>query len=343
MGLPNPAAQRRGTIAPVRVDPTGLAGPTRHQATTAAWRRTSRGYYVPADLARTPLQRVAEAGVLTRTPQVAVTGWAALCWLGARWVTGTSADGSTWPVDLAAAGAALRPQRGLRISQERVDRGLVRIVDGVRVVDPVTAVVFAARRSPTRDGAVELLDMACAADLVSLAEVAARLEQHPGLRGVSRVREALPLADENAWSPREVHTRLAWERLTGNRPLTNRPVFTPEGRLIGAPDLLDPVTGVCCEYDGDHHLDRRQRRRDLAREDEFRAHGLEPFVLVAGDLASGRLAHRLAAATARAGLVPADSRRWTLDTPPWWEPAHTVSRRRDLRRGNRLGWLRRGA
>lgn len=333
-------AARRHVTRPVRVDPTGLAGPTRHAATTAAWRRTSRGFYVPSDVPLTPEQRVAEAGGLTTSPGLAVTGWAALCWHGARWVTGTRVDGSPRAVELAANSARVRSRPGLRLSEERVDPRGFRVVDGIRVVDPVVAAAFAVRHADGPDDAVEVLDMACADDLVTLDEVRAWLAAHPWHRGLSQASAALALADENAWSPREVHARLAWESATGTRPLTNRPVFSLDGRHLGTPDLLDPLSGVCGEYDGDHHLRRRQRQRDLRREDDFRAHGLEPFALVAGDLGrSGRLASRLAAAQDRASRIPAEQRRWTLDPPDHWRPTHTVALRRALEGVDREIWL----
>lgn len=323
----------------MRVDPSGRAGPTRHAVTTGAWRRTSRGFYVPAEVERTPHQRVVEAGVLTAS-DLAVTGWAALCWQGATWVTGTRADGTALSIDLAANSARVRSRAGVRLCEERVDPRAFRLVDGVWVAEPVTAVAFAARYAAGLDEAVELLDMACADDLVSLEEVATWLARHPWARARSQALAAVALADENAWSPREVHARLTWERTSGVRPLTNRPVFGLDGRHLGTPDLLDPETGVCGEYDGDQHLERRQRTRDLRREDAFRAHGLEPFVLVAGDLGrSGRLAERLEAAQERAARIPPARRLWTLDLPDYWRPTHTVGLRRALEGVERDIWL----
>lgn len=327
-------------VLPVRVDRAGVRGPTKHQAAQGGWRRSSRGRYVPSLVETTAVQRVAEAGVLLGRPGVAVTGWGNLAWRGSRWADGRRADGSALPVELASNGQALREQPLLRLCQERVDPATFERVDGLLLTTAVEAACFSARYAETLDAAVEALDMACADDLVSLAEVAAWLAAHPRRRGVDQARAALALADENAWSPREVHLRLAWERAVGVRPLTNRPVFDRAGHHLGTPDLVDPVTGVCGEYDGDHHLTRTQRRKDLARERTLREHDLEPFVVVAGDLsAGGALEQRLATATARAARVPAAERRWTLDEPRWWVPAHTVALRRALSGVEREIWL----
>jgi hypothetical protein len=326
-------------VVPVRTDERGVAGPTRREAAGEGWRRSSRGLYVPAHVELTPTQRVVEAGVLARSPRVAVTGWAALCWHGARWATGTTYDGSPRPVDLTATHQALRPQPLFRLSQERVDPRTFQLVDGLRVTPPIASVCFAMRRAPTLALAVEALDMAYAADLVSPAELTDWLADHPWHRDRARAEAGAALGDENAWSPQEVHARLAWQEVTGTRPLTNRPVFDLDGIHLGTPDLVDPVLGVVGEYDGDGHLTRAQRRTDLAREQRFREHGLEPFTAVAGDVPSGRFGDRLRSAVARAEHSRAE-RLWTLDLPDWWVPTHTVDQRRALSDHERRIWLR---
>lgn len=325
----------RGTTTPVRTDPTGRHGPTQRQARGPGWRRTSRGLYVPADVEPTPLQRVAEAGALLPAG-VAVTGWAALCWRRARWHTGTRADGSAVPIDVAAATQCLRDQAGVRVHRERFDPEDVVELDGLLVMSAVAAVVFVMRHAVDLDSAVEALDMTYRADLVTPEQVSAWLVARPGLVGIRQAREALRLADENSWSPQETRARLAWERHTGRRPLANRPVFDLDGDLLGTPDLLDLI-GPCGEYDGDHHLDRGQRRVDLEREQRLLDHGLTPFTIVAGDLGSGRLQRRLDSAFARAARVPPEDRRWTLEPPPWWRPTLTVVQRGGPREEARPG------
>ena len=325
-----------GVTWPVRVDPTGAAGPTRHDTTTARWRRSSRGLFVPADVVLTPAQRVAEAAAALTSDRVAVTGWAALCWRGSRWATGVRRDGILRPVDLVAESQVLRPPSGTRLCQERTDPS-AEVVDGLRLVSSASAVCFAMRYADSLAEAVEVLDMAYRADLVSPTEVAAWLAAHPVRRGIPRARAAWRLGDENAWSPQETHARLAWERVTGTRPLTNRPVFDLDGRHLGTPDLIDPATGVCGEYDGDHHLTREQRRRDLAREQRMLEHGLQPFVVVGGDLGAA-FSSRLTSALSRAARTPGP-RRWTLDLPDWWVDTSTVEQRRALVGVERDIWL----
>ena len=333
-----PLGRRHRVTLPVRVDPTGRLGPTRHQATGPGWRRSSRGLYVPSDVPLTAAQRTAEVGVLLRSPRAAVTGWAGLAWRGARWVSGSRSDGSPRPVDVVADAHLLRPQALFRLSQERHSHGDAELVDGLRLATAAACVCFAMRYADSLADAVETLDMAYRADLVSPPELSAWLGAHPHRHGRAQAHEALQLGDENVWSPREVHARLAWQRASGVRPLTNRPVFDLAGRHVATPDLIDPVTGVCGEYDGDHHLTRAQRRRDLAREQRLRDHGLEPFTVVAGELGTP-LAERLEAATARAARTAVAERRWTLEPPTWWVPTVTVEQRRALTPIERDIWL----
>ena len=125
--------------------------------------------------------------------------------------------------------------------------------------------------------------------------------------------------------------------MTGARPLTNRPVFDLTGRHLATPDLIDPATGACAEYDGDHHLTREQRRRDLAREQRMLEHGLQPFVVVGGELGAA-FRGRLTSALSRTERDPGPQ-RWTLDLPSWWVDTSTVERRRALRGVEREIWL----
>ena len=84
---PRPLALPSDLVWPVRVDPRGVTGPTRGQARTGAWRRTSQGLYVPAAVEQTVRQRIVEASAVLPT-YGAVGGWASLRWLGGSWFTG---------------------------------------------------------------------------------------------------------------------------------------------------------------------------------------------------------------------------------------------------------------
>ena len=138
----------------------------------------------------------------------------------------------------------------------------------------------------------------------------------PAWTWVPLVRKALGLAIDTSRSPRETWMRLVWLACGYPRPLCNQPVYDRDGRLLGCPDLFDPVAGLVGEYDGADHKERDRHRRDVAREERFRNHGLEYFAVVAGD-SEHVAADRMAYARARSKFLPPESCAWTLTLPPW--------------------------
>jgi hypothetical protein len=302
---------------------------------------------VPSSIEATRVeQRIVEAAAVIPPGGGAVTGWAALCWLGGTWFQGTNSAGEPLPVDLAV-WSNIREQEGIALCRERLSPADVMEVDGLPITIPVRSVAFAMRYAANLREAVAVFDMAAFNDLVSKDELVtyAGLAPREGLSGWTGMpvcRKSTGLGDENAWSPREVGTRLNWE-LDADlpRPLTNVPVFDLSGHHIGTPDLLDPVAGVAVEYDGAMHLEGARRAHDVRREEAFRQVGLECLTVLAGD-SSNRplLAGRMIAARERALWLPEDARRWTIQPPPWWIPTLTVAQRRALTESQRARLLR---
>jgi len=287
-------------------------------------------------------QRIVEASYLL-PGDGAATGWAVLRWLGGRWFEGTAAGGVPLDVPLCIPGRNRNHVPGVHLSKERLPPEDLTRHHGLPITTAVRATVYEMRHAASVRAAVRAVDLACFNDLVSLSEVDAYVGRCNAWTGIQQARDALALAVENAWSPAEVDLRLTWTITAGLGPvLCNTPVFTSEGRHLVTPDLLDPVAGVVGEYQGEHHFERAQRRRDVQRETELRDHGLEYVECFAGE-EPGRLVARLRSAYARAALIPRVGRRWTLEAPKGWTATHTVAQRRslppDLRRrllGHRL-------
>jgi hypothetical protein len=235
-------------------------------------------------------------------------------------------------VDLATCYQDIRNQPGYRVWQERLTPGELVELDGVRVTAAVRSLLFMMRYAVSLREAVVCFDMAAYADLVSRAEMTAYALSHPGWTGIPQARAALLYVSENSWSPWETRLRLIWVLDAGLPiPSCNRPIFDRQGRLLGTPDLLDLESGTVGEYDGSLHLAGTQRSRDEQREEMFRDHGLEPFHILAGDMADRRrVVDRMHAARARARWEPAERRAWTVEPPAWWRETHTVQLRRAL-------------
>lgn len=329
---------RPGLVLPVRTDPRGLTGPTRHQAAGPSWRRTSWAFYVPAHVNGENVdQRILEASVVV-PPTGAITGWAALRWLGGRWFDGTSAANEKLPVDVLISSHDIRPQPGIAPSGEGTSPDNIVVVDGVRVTNAVWSTAFAMRYAGTPRRAALALEMAAYNDLASVAELTALIGEQSSWTGVPNARKALPFAGENAWSPAEFFLKCTWEEGGHPRPLQNVPIFDLRGRHIGTPDLLDPAAGVIGEYDGSDHLRPGQRVVDVRRAADFADHHLECVTMLAGDTTDHFLA-RLAAAYRRAGRRRTQ-RTWTIQPPDWWVPTLTVEQRRALTPEQRARFLR---
>ena len=266
-------------------------------------------------------QRIVEHAM--RLPSAgAVTGWASLRWRGAAYFDGVDLSGADLPVPLllGGAGANLRPVAGSTVSKEQFPPSELELVDGLRCSSVARATFDEVRRVHSEREGVVVIEMAVAAGLLTVSDLAAYVETRYAWEGVPRVRKSLALAIDDSRSPQETRMRLVWLLDAGlPPPLCNQPVFDGRGQLLGYPDLLDPVAGVVGEYDGADHLRRDRRRRDIQREQRFRDHGLEYFSAVRGDLRDRDLvARRMLRARARARFLPPGERSWTLQPPAWW-------------------------
>lgn len=300
--------------------------------------------FVPAEVERGRDQRIVEAAAGLRTGG-AVTGWAALAWQGARWFEGRELGKEELPVPVSVGDVrTIDRRRGAVICEDWLFDGDVIVVDGLPITVPARSVSFEARRARSLERAVQTVDMAAAADLVSIDELttyAARLRGRPGTR---RLNDSIGLASENAWSPTEVTMRLEWRRPAGCGdavPLCNRPIFDRDGNHLLTPDLFDPLYSVAGEYNGAVHHGDDPRGRDLDREELYRRLQIEAVTMMRGDLRDPRrFLRRLDAAYRRAAARPR-SDAWTLEPPAWWVDTSSVEARRALDPESRQRWLRR--
>jgi hypothetical protein len=286
-------------------------------------------------------QRIVEAGHHL-SGLASVQGWAALRWQGALWFDGRADGGRTeLAVPVAVLHGKIRSQPGIEVTSEFIPPRDRIVVDGLPVTVPVCALAFEMRYAATPRDAARAFALAAAADLVSMDEMYAYMELLYHWTGIPQLREAMSLAEENAWSPREFDMSAVWQLDAGlPRPLLNRPVFDRNGRHIGTPDLLDPVAGTIGEYDSTLHLAGKRRAKDLRREDAFRSVGLEYFTIVSDDFDdTSRMVDRMHAARSRSSFLRSDAPAWTVEPPPWWVPTHSVALRRSLTPAQRERFL----
>jgi hypothetical protein len=313
------------------VDPTGTRGPTKSQAAGRGWRRTSKGLHVPAHVDGTvPEQRVVEQAARLQAGD-AVTGWGALRLHGARFFDGRRLDGVTPSPVPVVSGPEGRVRCGgdVWVSREPLDASEVEVRCGVPVTTVERALFDEMRRVVDWRESVVAMDMAAAAGLVSISRMQVYAAARTSWRRARRVGRALGYADEHSRSPNEPRMRLVWEVDAGlPRRLTNREIFTRDGRLVGVADLLDPVAGVVGEYDGASHLRTRRRSRDIGREEAMRRLGLEYFDVVRPDLADpAALAGRMRSTRARAAFADPGQRPWTIVPPPGWSQEPSLDAR----------------
>ncbi len=295
------------------------------QARGRGWRQTSSGMYVPSHVDGSVVeQRILEQGSRIRA-YGAVTAWAALRWRGATYFDGLGYDGAPLPVPLIL-DSGIRPDPRFTQTEEQLAPTEWEVVHGLRVATVQRALFDEVRRIPSVRESGLAIAMTAAALLISSRLFTTYVAQRNAWTGVPHARKAAALGFDDCWSPQEYRMLLCWV-LDAEFPMPacNREVYDLDGRLLGIPDLIDVEAGLVGEYQGEDHKDGAQHRKDVAREQRYRDHGLEYFELVGGDLANRSMAvSRMRNARRRAKFLPPESCAWTLEPPPWRTPRETL-------------------
>lgn len=103
-------------------------------------------------------------------------------------------------------------------------------------------------------------------------------------RGVVAARSAATLVRVGAESAQETRTRLLMVLAGLPEPVLQHPMYDVHGHQVHRLDMAHPDALLAIEYDGDHHLDRRQRDRDLLRREKFEASGWRFVIAVTADI-----------------------------------------------------------
>ena len=239
------------------VTPGQLAGP--------AFVPVTRGVHVSAG---TPLDHGARARAVLR----AMHGPAALGGLSAAWALGVPDASPDEPVLVLAPRPAPRSREGVVVQQcALTDADVVRTPLGWATT-PARTVVDLLRTLP-------MPRALCTAEAVAhrsrtrVQDVLAQLDRQRGARGLALARARVHLLDPRAESPRETALRLPLAEAGLPPCVPQHEVRDAGGAFVARLDLAWPELRVAVEYDGDHHRDRTQHSRDLARHNRLRALG----------------------------------------------------------------------
>ena len=297
-------------------------GVTPDMTRSKAWRRSSRGCYVPAQIPMSTTQRIVETAPLIPAGG-ALAGWAAAYVLGVDLLDGQHPfTMAPLPVPIQLGrnlGRATPP--GVHLIRERLPGADIGSVHGLPVTNPLRTVFDGGRWASDLIEAVVFLDQVAHALELDLDPLEQRSGPGPRWPGVTQLRAALALADARSASPWESRLRMFYMiRAQLPRPLVNVPVFDLDGNFLGIPDLLDPEAGLATEFDGQVHRERNQHRADNIREENLELVNLVMCRVDSLDMRqAGALRQRLRARHAQGLRRDRRQDRWTLVEPPWWQ------------------------
>jgi hypothetical protein len=250
---------------------------TRKQLMSGLYRRVLHNVYADPSLPDDHRLR-ARAAALVMPPEAAIGGRSAAAWFGAPFsglgdpVLVVAPRGCSWdgPRGVRVHKTDLRPAEtwtdddGVRLTTVR------RTAWEVATIEP-TLTAVALVDGMLRDG--ELTEYAL------MSEVLARRGQWRS----SRARDLLPLVDARAESPPESRIRAACV-LAGLPAPVPQFVVQESGAFLGRVDLAWPEARLIVEYEGAHHFEELQIRRDDQRYAKLVAAGWRVIRLSSSDL-----------------------------------------------------------
>jgi hypothetical protein len=184
-----------------------------------------------------------------------VSGVAASAMHGAEWVEPHT------PIELVY--ECTHPPHGIVARKERIGEDEITRIDGV-LVTTVARTAFDIGRYQPRDHAIARMDALMRAAPFSSEEVLLLAKRYRGARGVKRLKDALPLVDGGAASPRETWLRLIYIDGGLPKPTTQIPIYDVDGTYLRTVDMGWEHFKVLSEYDGDQHrTDRPQYVKDM--------------------------------------------------------------------------------
>ena len=175
-----------------------------------------------------------------------------------------------------------RAARGIAVWADAIEEADICPIGEMRVTTPLRTAVDLARRVD-EDAAVVIIDALARAARLKVADIELTAERFEGCKGIKQARKTFGLVDPGAESPQESRLRLLIVRAGFPPPETQYPIFNEYGVLIGEADMAWPDLKIAVEYEGRHHTDPDQLRKDIARMDEMMEMGWVVIRITARD------------------------------------------------------------
>jgi len=233
-----------------------------------AWLRLLPDVYIWAtDFDAGDYRTWCEAVALAMPPGAAIGGWsAAFLW-------GVGRPRRDDPVSIVLpVGRRVRPHPRISAVHSPLAAEDVTTFGGLPVTSAVRTAFDLGRQAP-RLSALTAVDALTHRRVVRLPELVSYVAARPGWPGAPLLREVVSLAEPLTESPMETRLRLLLVDAGAPRPVAQHEIFDRQGRFIARVDLAYVRLRIAIEYEGDHHRERAQFQRDVARLNALRAAG----------------------------------------------------------------------
>ena len=253
---------------------------TRAQLQSGLYRRLFQNVY--ADPALTADHRLyARGAMLLMPPDAVLGGRSAATWFDAPFATSVEPVLVVVPPD-----SAWRGPRGIRVHRTEVNPAEVVTFYDYEGVARLTTPLRTAWEIGTQESlaaAVALLDAMVRAGHVDGGSLARLAHGSRGRWGARRFGKVVPLVDGRSESRPESLVRVACVRAGLPAPVPQFVVMA-EGQFLGRVDLAWPEARLIVEYEGAHHFEETQIRRDDRRYERLVAAGWRVIRLSSADL-----------------------------------------------------------
>ncbi len=230
---------------------------TERQLRSLSFQRVVRGVYADARI------RI-DHGLRCEAAAMILPAGSALTSHSAAWMFGVRLADPTDPVVVACPPTVhIKGVQGIRTHRTIVQEADLVNRGGILLTTPVRMAWDVATLSEL-DRAVTFLDALTHAGVLDLVDLQQRVAENSGAWRVTWVREAARLVDARSESPQESRLRLTIARFGLPLPHVQYEIHD-NGQFLARVDLAWPDMRVAVEYDGAHHADVMQMRRDRRR------------------------------------------------------------------------------